>query len=379
MKKTTFIAACFLFLASFGYSSAAEARRRTISTEEYQFALSLFEREFPRQYDIIITDNVGYGGRPYVRPTIDGEILVNLGRNYDNPLASKKLFAHELTHVWQIKHYGLTWYGKQAVRNQVVSGAPYSYVCDPKKGLNDYNAEQQAEIVAAYSQGKACETAVTSYLRSETWKLLIGSEAIDVAVGMDGVYYLVNNEGSIYKYTGIAWQKLSGSDGRSIASNAGKVFLTNSEGEIYQLVGTKWKQMPGSDGKDIAIDSDGSVWLLDTGGKIYKFNGTKWNRMPGSDGARISAGGGQVWLIDTGGKIYKFNGTKWNRMPGSSGRDITVSNEGAIFLTNTSGKIYQWNNGSWLQLDGSDGFTVSANAKKLILTNTKGRIYFRVW
>jgi hypothetical protein len=66
-------------------------------------------------------------------------------------------------------------------------------------------------------------------------------------------------------------------------------------------------------------------------------------------------------------------------MPGSDGRDITVSNDGTIFLTNTSGKIYQWSNSSWSQLDGSDGVTIAANSKKLILANTKGRMYFRSW
>lgn len=101
--------------------------------------------------------------------------------------------------------------------------------------------------------------------------------------------------------------------------------------------------------------------------------------MPGSDAVRIAAGGGQVWLVNSVGKIYRFTGSAWQQMPGSDGRDITVANDGAVFLTNTAGRIYQWNNGSWLQLDGSDGKAIAANAHRLILANTVGRIFLRAF
>jgi len=77
-------------------------KRRTISTDEYQFALSIFEREFPPRDIITITDETGLSDRPYVRPTIDGHIRINIGKLYDKCLdsdANKALFAHELTRL----------------------------------------------------------------------------------------------------------------------------------------------------------------------------------------------------------------------------------------------------------------------------------------
>jgi virginiamycin B lyase len=357
---------------------------RDITTAEYQFALSIFEREFPPKDMITLTNSTGFGGKPYVRPSINGGIQINLGGIYSNPLstqASRELFAHELTHAWQIEHYGLIWYGQQALRNQVLEGDPYDYICDAAKTLGDYNAEQQGEIVRDYYLKNACATAVARPLRSATWKLLTGSDAVDMAVSNDGRYYMVNTAGLIYTYnTAIKdWKRMPGSAGKAIAANAGKVCLVNTAGKIYELAGTAWKQMPGSAGKDIAIDADGTVWMVNTIGKIYKYNGSKWNQMPGSDAVRIAAGGGQVWMVNKVGKIYRYNGTGWTQTAGSAGWDITVSNNSKIFLTNTVGKIYQWVGSSWAQLDGSDGRIVSANNNNLVLVNKKGRMYYRAF
>jgi Tectonin domain len=359
-----------------------EDKRRGISTAEYQFALALFEREFPPRDILTITNETGFNGRPYVRPTIDGHIRINFGSHYDDVLgtaANRELFAHELTHAWQLEHFGKVWYGKQAVVNQVISGDSYDYTCDPDKKLSDYNAEQQGEIVKDYYKKNACATSITRSLRSTTWKLLIGSDAVDIAVDAAGVYYMVNTSGNIYRYTGDDWEQLSGSAGKAIAGNGGQVCLINSEGKIYQLLGTAWTQMPGSNGRDIAIDADGTVWLVNTEGKIYKYNGSSWNQMPGSNGARIAAGGGQVWLVNTAGKIYKFNGTAWKQTTGSAGKDITVSNDGKVFLTNRTGSIYERTGRSWLKLAGYNGSTLSANGNKLVLVNIKGRMFFRAY
>ena len=360
-----------------------EDKSRQISTTEYQFALSLFEREFPPRDQITIHNGTGLNGAFYVRPTAYGNIRIYMGKLFDqllNNSSNKALFAHELTHAWQIEHYGLVWYGAQAFDNQVLPGNPYPYNCDVAKTLGDYNAEQQGDIVKHYFQGNPCATTIAKKtLTSATWKLLIGSDAVDMTVDEGGLYYMVNRAGLIYRYNGNDWQLLSGSAGKAIASNGGRVCMVNTVGKIYELSGEKWKQMPGSDGRDIAVNSDGTVWFVNKAGKIYRYNGSLWKQMPGSDGARIAAGGGQVWMVNNLGKIYQFNGSGWTQITGNAGKDITVSNEGKVFLTNSAGNIYQWGGSSWTQLDGSHGQNLSANKNKLALINTKGRMYFRAY
>ena len=69
----------------------------------------------------------------------------------------------------------------------------------------------------------------------------------------------------------------------------------------------------------------------------------------------------------------------WVKMAGTDGRDITVTNDGKVFLTNRVGKIYQRTGNTWVQLEGSDGVTIAANNHKVVMANTKGRLYFRTY
>lgn len=360
---------------------------RQITTAEYQFALSIFQREFPPRDEIWISNQTGLENRPYVRPTINGNIRMYLGNLFDKcllNLTNKSLFAHELTHAWQIEHYGLLWYGAQAFDNQVIDpitgNSAYEYTCKVSKTLGDYNAEQQGEIVRNFILGKECETRIIEKtLVSKTWKLLIGSDARDIAVDSDGTCYMINRIGAIYKYVGNDWQKLNGSDGLAITANAGKVFMVNTAGLIYERVNETWKKLPGSDAVDITVANDGNVFMVNSHGKIYNYHSSSaaWKQLQGSDAARIATGNGQIWMVNTVGKIYKMTGAAWIQTSASDGKDIAVTNEGKIFLTNTAGKIYERSGSSWKQLDGSDGVTIAANKKKLVMVNTKGRMYTR--
>lgn len=386
MKKSCFlISFLFLFVCISVLQNVAQAKQRDISVEEYQFALTLFPRSFPAQEDIKITDGTSpFNGAYYVIPAaIDGDIHMNMGNLFENCLANKAIFAHELTHTWQIWEFGKVWYLGQFLENHAnkfCSKDPYQYVCVDSKNLKEYNAEQQAEIVKDFFLGKVCPKNIAQRrLSSTTWRIMIGSEGKDIAVGSAGQTYLVNSVGKIYVYNTDRWKQLPGSDALAIAANANKVWMVNSAGRIYEFVNNTWIQKQGSDGRDIAINSDGAIWLVNSAGRIYKYNGSSWTQMPGSAGKRIAAGNGQVWLVNSQGEIYKFNGSAWQRMPGSDGRDIAVSNDGKIWLTNTVGKIYEWNGQSWQQLDGSDGNTLSANTHKLYFVNTAGRIYYRTY
>ncbi len=360
---------------------------RRITADEYEFALSIFQREFPAKDQIFISNQTGLNDRQFVRPTINGNIRMHMGPLFDKLLATKKnksLFAHELTHAWQIEHYGLVWYGKQAFNNQVVEPATgddaYAYTCDENKTLGDYGAEQQGAIVQNYVSGGTCEQKlVERALFSKTWKLLAGSDALDVAVNTDGTCYMINRTGLIYRYVGNDWEQLNGSDGLAIAANGDNVFLVNTSGLIYQRVNERWKKLPGSDAVDIAVAADGNVFMVNSAGKIFNYHiSNRWVAMPGSDAARIATGGGQVWMVNRAGKIYRFEpGAGWTQTNGSSGRDIAVTGDGKVFLTNSKGAIYERKANAWTQLDGSSAVAVSANRQRLVMVNTNGRLYYR--
>lgn len=362
---------------------------RELTPEEYHFALSIWERDFPVRDDIELTDGAGLDDREFVRPTLTGDpYKMYLGDFYDAPLAVPSLFAHELTHVWQLHHFPVTWYGWHALTDHVLGddAGSYRYQLEPGKNFGDYGLEEQAAIVEHAVADPASEAAalVAHTFKSATWKLMIGSSGADIAVGNDGIdsraLWLVNDNGAIYRYAVDRWEQMPGSDGLAIAVGGGGVMLANTAGKVYEFSGGAWQQLSGSDGKDIAVANDGTAWLVNTDGEIYSLaaGAQKWKRMPGSDGSRIGAGQ-DVWLTNSDGDVYRWDGASWQRMPGSDGRDITASDDGYVFLTNTEGEIYEYSGDAWTQLDGSDGRTLAAGGGALVLVSTAGRIYQRAY
>ena len=364
---------------------------RGMTPEEYQFALSIFERDFPVRDEIELDDGTGIGGRQFVRPTVIGDpYKMYLGEWYEAPLNYKAKFAHELTHVWQLYHFPVTWYGWHALTDHVLGDdhGSYLYTLEDGKNFGDYGLEEQGAIVEAavddpVDNAKAAELVAHTF-KSATWKLMIGSSGADVAVGNDGTdahaMWLINSNGTIYRYAFDRWEEMPGSDGAAIAVGGGRVLLVNTVGTIYEFTAGSWHQLPGSNGKDVAIANDGTAWLVNTAGAIYSMAGgaAKWQQMSGSDGSRISAGQ-DVWLVNTDGEIYQWAGSSWQQTAGSDGLDIASSDDGHVFLTTTHGAIYQFSGGAWEQLDGSDGGTLSAGGGTLVLVNTSGRIYRRAY
>lgn len=362
---------------------------REMTPEEYQFALSIFERDFAVRDDIELTDGSGLDDRPFVRPTITGDpYKMYLGEWYAAPLDHRPQFAHELTHVWQLHHFPITWYGWNAFTDHVIGSdsGSYTYELVPGKNFGDYGLEEQGAIVEDAVRHPTSEAAalVAHTFKSLTWKLMIGSSGADIAVGNDGMearaMWLLNDDGAIYRYAGDRWEQMPGSDGAAIGVGGGRVLLVNTDGKIYEFSGGAWTQLSGSDGRDIAVANDGTAWLANTDGELYTLaaGSAKWKRMPGSDASRIGAGQ-DVWLVNTEGELYRWGGSSWQQMPGSDGRDIAASDDGHVFLTNTQGEIYEYAGDAWTQLDGSDGRTLAAGGGVLALVNTGGRIYQRAY
>lgn len=141
-------------------------RKRKMTDAEYEFARRYFIFEFPAKEEITLTnlisptaDGVAY----FVRPSIGGNyIYVNMGAAFPDPVSLKpRTFAHELAHVWQIRHYGIPRYIAEFLNNHVFCKEdPYPYTCNSKKTIDDYNFEQQGGLVEGYYSGKVCETGI---------------------------------------------------------------------------------------------------------------------------------------------------------------------------------------------------------------------------
>lgn len=150
--------------------TAALIRQRHLTATERDFARTVFGTTLP--FDrILLTNLVGFGGRPFTTPGPGGAILVNLGQGYDDPVgytgkggdtlnknAPGQLLIHELTHAWQIANESFTpEYYCRAVATSAgtLDGDMSTYGYGPAgNAWGSFGTEQQGSIVDQWFAGK---------------------------------------------------------------------------------------------------------------------------------------------------------------------------------------------------------------------------------
>ncbi len=153
----------FYALVADGIADAG-SRQRELSQEEYDWAQRVFAGTLPPRDQIIVTDTIGGGNRPFVFPSAFGKYTLNIGRDdFNNPrnfgLDKGKVygqtFIHEMTHVWQLHNtrMGLTWITDALVSQVLNSLGDSAYTYQPGSAYGDYNLEQQAKIVEDWFAG----------------------------------------------------------------------------------------------------------------------------------------------------------------------------------------------------------------------------------
>ncbi|MFI9155422.1 hypothetical protein [Streptomyces sp. NPDC053367] len=132
-----------------GAAAEALVKHRPLSEEEAVFAAKVFGPTLPSREQIILTNISGLDNRAFVIPGAGGSYLVNLGEQFDDPMAPKgsatqrgQMLIHELTHVWQAKRWPAATYFCQGVFEST-----YEPGGNASKPWSAYGIEQQATIV----------------------------------------------------------------------------------------------------------------------------------------------------------------------------------------------------------------------------------------
>jgi hypothetical protein len=105
-------------------TTAATVEQRALRADEIAFAEQIFGSTLPIG-DILLTNLLGFGGRPFASHLPGGAVLLNIGAGFEQPLtyrgkggpelemvdgtsgpyrAPGQLLVHELTHAWQARH-----------------------------------------------------------------------------------------------------------------------------------------------------------------------------------------------------------------------------------------------------------------------------------
>lgn len=142
-----------------GAVTDALINHRQIHQDEYDFAGVVFGDTLPPMEKLYLTNLSHDGGRKYTWPNVDGNILLNLGDAFDDPMGHVEgnsteagaayttrgqVLIHELTHAWQIARFNFV---PGLACRRVTGGASYSPGPADGDWGSDFGLEQQARVV----------------------------------------------------------------------------------------------------------------------------------------------------------------------------------------------------------------------------------------
>jgi hypothetical protein len=141
-------------IPAIGVAAATSPNHRRLTQQEISFAGSVFGDTLPTDR-IILTDMSGLGGREFTFPNVDGDILVNLGPAYNDPMhrvegeysTQGQVLIHELVHAWQIAN---SWFVPgficEGLGAQMQGSSAYQFG-PAGPSYSSFNIEAQAAIV----------------------------------------------------------------------------------------------------------------------------------------------------------------------------------------------------------------------------------------
>jgi predicted Zn-dependent protease len=209
------------------------------------------------------------------------------------------------------------------------------------------------------------------------WKYL-PSQATDVAAatGTDRSLWMISkvpvNGGftiNQFDYFTNKFIQVPGGGVRIAVGPDGIPWVVNNLGQIFKRVNSQWQMLPGN-ALDIAVGADNSVYIVSTtpapgGFAIKRLKNNKWEQIPGRGGMRIAvASYGFAWVIDTANKVLQYNGVNMVET-GGVGRDIAAGRNNSMFvigLTAVPGgySIKKFEKDCWVQIAGG-GVAISAH------------------
>ena len=126
-------------------------QRRQLTAAEYAWAQEVLGDTLPRRERIQVSPALGRKRRPFTFPGLRGTVTMYLGPRSEDPVRDDApLFAHELTHVWQLHHapHPLPWLVRAIITQlRFSSGTDVYAIGDGTAPWGSYGLEQQATVV----------------------------------------------------------------------------------------------------------------------------------------------------------------------------------------------------------------------------------------
>jgi hypothetical protein len=193
--------------------------------------------------------------------------------------------------------------------------------------------------------------------------------AVQVSAGYDGSACCVNRNDEVFRWNGMAWDKLPGALTYVSCANSSLIWGTNRSQELWYWQGNNW--VP-SDGKavqgvymmkgfsylscTVSVGEDGTVWCVNASQEVYYRSGphSPWVKAPGQLTCVSCHNASTVVGNNASGEIWIWNGHDWSRGNGiplakllltSSGATTHIStgsiSNGHVWGVNAAGEVWK--------------------------------------
>jgi hypothetical protein len=193
---------------------------------------------------------------------------------------------------------------------------------------------------------------------SGNWQAVDGA-AVRVAVGPDGLPWVINNSDQIFRRSSAgAWTLVPGA-AKDIGVGAdGSVWVTGANG-IWYLPPDGASQGVDGAATQVSVGPDGQPWVVNDRGQIFRrgrgatgYADGSWQMLPGSARDIGVGADGSAWIVAADGSIARWTGSDWQQVDGA-GERIAVGPDGLPWVVNNEGRIWRRQaNGAWVVLPG---------------------------
>ncbi|SFL83695.1 tectonin domain-containing protein [Nitrosomonas communis] len=187
----------------------------------------------------------------------------------------------------------------------------------------------------------------SSLAQAEIWSRTAISGMKDVAVAPDGIIWLTDKNGAVWKSDNIYASSLtqietSGFSRISVGPD-GVVWAVKSNGTLWKFATDSWSETAAKEIEDVAIALDSKkVWVVRKNGTIWfsSDQGQRFMQIEGSDFSRISVKSeNMVWAVKSDGTLWNLAAGNWNKTAANGIEDIAIAPNGLIWFSGKDGTV----------------------------------------
>lgn len=171
----------------------------------------------------------------------------------------------------------------------------------------------------------------------------VGRGMTRLAIDRDGVFWAVDGQGAVRRYTGTEWRAVGQGATRLAAAPDGSLVVVGNNGGLARLEpeSGKWQVIPGN-AAHVAVDARGLLWAVAADGSVARRLGDEWIGVAGRALDISADGSGRVVIVGDDRKVYEWQDerARWEEIVGSGNTAAVAVGPGQIWRADADGRIF---------------------------------------